>query len=84
MKRQVYSVKDVKVSVFHAPMLLLNDAEARRVFSDVIADPQSPLAKHPADFTLYRLGEFDDNSGGLSICAQPEFICDAVEFVSKI
>ena len=83
MVKSIYSIQDVKVSVFYPPICLLNDNEARRLLSDVVANPESPISKHPDDFRLFRLGEFDDNSGGLSPLAQPEFLCNANEFVVK-
>ena len=63
MVKQVYSIQDVKVSMYYPPMLLKNDAEARRMLTDVVADSQTPVSKYPEDFRLMRLGEFDDNSG---------------------
>lgn len=83
MVRQVYSIQDVKVSVFHPPMVLKNKAEARRLMADVVADSQTPMHKYPEDFRLMHIGEFDDNSGLLSPLATPEFIADAIEFKSK-
>ena len=78
MIKQVYSFHDVKVCVYHQPMVMLNDAEARRLASDLVADGQSPMSRHPEDFRLVRLGEFYDNSGELSPLAQPEFVAACV------
>jgi len=81
MVKQVYSFQDSKVCVYHPPMVLLNDAEARRLASDVVADQQTPMSKHPSDFRLVRIGEYDDYSGKLSPLASPEFVCECSEFV---
>jgi len=83
MVKQVYSFHDSKVCVYHPPMVLLNDGEARRLAADCVADAQTPMARHPADFRLVRLGEYDDNSGKLIPLAVPEFVCDLSEFKPK-
>jgi hypothetical protein len=83
MIKQVYSFHDSKVCVYHPPMVLLNDGEARRLASDCVNDAQTPMSRHPADFRLVRLGEYDDNSGTLIPLSAPEFVCDLVEFKPK-
>ena len=83
MFKSIYSIQDVKVCVFHAPMVLLNDAEARRVFCDITNDPQTPIFKHPKDFRLFKIGGFDDNSGVISPLGQPEFLTDAYPLHGK-
>lgn len=83
MVKQVYSIEDVKLNVFLPPMVLINDMAARRLFSDVANDSQTDVGRHPEDFRLVRLGDFNDNSGLLSPLATPEFLCNAVEFVNK-
>lgn len=81
MIKQIFSVQDVKVSVFYPPVVLHNEAEARRMMSDVVRNPETQIAKHVEDFRLFRLGEFDDNSGAVLPLAQPEFIANASEFL---
>ena len=36
---------------------------ALRVFSDCINDQGHQFGKNPADYTLFHIGEFDDNKG---------------------
>ena len=83
MVKQVYSFHDCKVCVYHPPMVLLNDGEARRLASDCVADSQTPMSRHSADFRLVRLGTYYDNSGQLFPLNSPEFIADLNEFLSK-
>ena len=82
MVKQVYSFHDSKVCVYHPPMVLLNDAEARRLCADVVNDVQTPMSRHPQDFRLVRVAEYDDNSGVLKPLSVPEFIADLSEFIS--
>lgn len=64
-------------------MVLLNDGEACRLAADCVADAQTLMSRHPADFRLVRLGSYDDNSGLLIPLDCPEFVADLVEFKSK-
>lgn len=63
MIQKIYSVFDSKTGVYSHPILRVTRGSALRDFSDEVSNPQSPYAKHPADFTFYELGEYDDNLG---------------------
>lgn len=60
-----YSVHDSVAQFFGSPFFCKTDGEARRLFADACKDSRSNLSEHPTDFSLYRLGQFDDNSGDL-------------------
>ena len=79
---KIFSINDVKAASFGQPFFAMNKGIAVRMFSDLVNDKNSMVSKHPDDFKLYMLGEFDDNSGGLSPVAQPEFLHSASEFVN--
>jgi len=83
MIKSLFSIQDVKVSVFYPPVVLLNENDARRMLHDVVSNPETIISKHPDDFRLFKVGEFDDNSGVLSSLAQPVFIANAIDFVVK-
>lgn len=57
------AVWDNKVGAFMQPFVSRSKGEAIRSFSDAVGDKQSPFCKHPEDYHLASLGEFDDNSG---------------------
>lgn len=81
MKVLVFSVFDEKAVTYSNPIFLPHKGLAIREFSDVVKDESSVLAKHPADYRLCCLGEFDNVSGILIPFVQPEFVCSASEFV---
>lgn len=62
MKLQIVVVRDRAADVFGQPFYVHTVGMAIRNFSDEInrADDKNPLYKHPADFDLYYLGEYDD------------------------
>ena len=82
MTRKVFSVFDVVAKIYGMPFVFVHEGEALRWLSDMVADDRSSLNHHPADYKLYRLGTFDDVSGKFSAC-EPEFLCNAIDFVPK-
>ena len=61
----VISVKDRAADVFNRPFIVPHRNVAIRDFTDEVnrkAD-DNQLSKHPDDFDLYLLGQFDDNTG---------------------
>lgn len=65
MMQFIVSVKDRAADVFNRPFFVPHRNVAIRDFTDEVnrgaADNQ--LNKHPDDFDLYLLGQFDDNTG---------------------
>lgn len=62
------AVKDTAAGLFHPPMFVRHQGQALRWFMDEVnrADQQNPLAMHPKDFELWRLGTFDDITGSFA------------------
>jgi len=62
MKLQIVAVRDRAADVFMQPFFVHSIGAAIRSFGDEInrADKDNALFKHPADFDLYHLGEYDD------------------------
>lgn len=73
----VYSIRDAKTG-FLCPTVEINDDIAQRNFENAILNADHSLFfTHPDDFSFYRLGSFDSNSGELEAPALPVFICSA-------
>lgn len=60
---KMYAVYDTKTEMYSSPFLRLKRGQAIRDWTDEITKESHPVAKHPADFTLFEIGEYDDNSG---------------------
>lgn len=69
MKSKVFSVFDSKVGSFATPWCSPTVASGRRAFAGAVADASSMLHKHPGDYALFLVGEFDEQTGALSACA---------------
>ncbi len=82
MKTQIYAIFDQAAGIYQKPFFGLSDGEVKRSFMDVATAADHPIAKHPEDYTLYRLGNFDDNTG-LVQNEENESLCTAQEIISQ-
>lgn len=79
MKLKLYAVKDTVTGEFGAPYLGKNDAEAIRGFEYGVNTPsQSIIYTHSKDMQLFRMGEYDVNTG--EIISKIEFLTNGSEF----
>lgn len=68
MRYKIFAIRDRAADVFGQPMFMPSTGVAIRGFSDEVnrvADNNN-LNKHPEDFDLYSLGEYDDETGEFS------------------
>lgn len=63
MRLKIFAVYDSKLAAYFHPFYCPHEAIAKRSFSATANDPQSQIHAHPADFTLFELGEWDDDTG---------------------
>lgn len=80
MTVKIYAIVDAKMGTFMQPFFALTNGQAARSFGDTALDPNSGVHKHPEDYVLYYIGEFDDNSGELHPLVKPEYINKALDF----
>ena len=78
----IYAIKDAKSS-FMPCTVDTNDATAIRNFENAVRQPGSLLASHPNDFSLFRVGFYDDSSGSLDPVDPPRLVCDAAQCLPK-
>lgn len=67
MRFKVFSVYDSKMEEFGVPMFLRSRGECIRAFSDVIGSSESPISKHPGDYTLFEIGDYDATTGAITM-----------------
>lgn len=79
-KKMLYSVYDAKVKYFHPPMFMMNRGEALRSWEEIANDESSTICRHPNDFDLFELGEFDDQTGKIVMHPSPESLGLAIQF----
>jgi len=75
---KMFAVKDLKAEGFNTPFFQPTFGLAERSFKEATKDNQSFLSKTPEDFSLYFLGEFNQQTGLLTPEQNPKKICDAL------
>lgn len=83
MLLKIYSIKDSKAAAYGTPFFQPTRGLALRAFIDLSMDSQSMPAKHPSDFALFELGEFDQLTGMITY-SEPEFLGYAADFIDAI
>jgi len=82
MKKVAYAVYDSKSKFFTAPFCCANDMVALRLFSAAVNDPATDVSKFPTDYTLFRVGHYDDEHGLLTPISPLENLGLASQFVN--
>lgn len=80
IKLQAFSVFDSKAEVYGTPIFFPTKPLAIRAFEDQCNKPDSPIAMHPGDYTLFHIGEFDTDKGLLTPLTTPAALGTGVEF----
>lgn len=62
MKSFLFTVFDNKTQVFCPPFVAITQSAALRDFAYAANDKSTSVGKYPTDFTLYLIGEFDDET----------------------
>jgi len=83
MKSNVYAVFDTKSGAFASPFVMPTHAMAIRGFADHCKDPNSMAGKHPLDFALFHIGEYEDSNGVLAPQVPPVSLGLASEFLTQ-
>lgn len=60
---KLYSVYDSVAEVWGKPFPMKNKGEAIRGFTQAVNDQSTQLYLHPEDYTLFEIGEWDDDTG---------------------
>lgn len=63
MKLLMVAIRDKQVDAFMPPLFVRAKGEAVRIFMDEVSRDGSPMAKHPGDYDLFVLAEYDDGTG---------------------
>lgn len=84
MTLKVFAVYDTKGLVYGVPFFMGTIGTAVRAFSDLASDKQSAVSKHPSDYILFQIGEYDDSKGGLVSVSPPRNLGMGSDFISSL
>lgn len=69
---------DKKAQAYMTPFFVNNQQLGIRAFKDACNNAESPICRNPEDFSLFRLGTFDDNTGAMKLSDVPEPVVEAI------
>lgn len=71
----IYSIRDVKTG-FMSPTIDVNDDSAARNFFHAVSTSDGILFTYASDFALYKLGNFDSDSGAITEAPVPVLVAE--------
>lgn len=84
MKIPYFSVYDKKAQQFGVCFGSQTPGSAERSFDQSIKTPDSPHAAYPSDYALYRVFDFDDESGYVvETYEPPQLVCEGSALVKS-
>jgi len=82
MKHLLFTVHDVKAEIFLPPFFVPTIGIATRAFKDCVNSAEHVFGKHPADYTLFSLGSFDDQDATID-WESKKSLGNGVEFIDS-
>lgn len=82
MTSVIITVKDIKTAKHGNPVTFINLAVAERSLRSEAKSKDSALAMYPQDFELYKVGEFNSDTGAI-ISHNPDFVANIVDIIEK-
>jgi len=77
---RAYSIYDNKALIYNPPYFAGTDGAALRSFQEVANDMNTSIGRHPGDYSLWYVGDFDDLHGVL-IPVRAAHVADAVSLI---
>jgi hypothetical protein len=81
MRLNVYTIFDTATGAYMRPFYMQSDGQATRAFKDLAVAADHEIGKHPEDYSLWRIGQFNDNKGEL-VPEDRECLATALELVA--
>lgn len=77
------SIYDAKAEAWLTPLFFQAVGQAVRSFGDAINQSNSEFNKHPEDYTLFMLGDWDDQRGVLELVQAPVPVARGIDLVTR-
>lgn len=84
MVLQVLSIFDKALGAYSRPMFVPSRGVAVRSFQDELNDPKSEFSRHPTDYELYHVGEYNDEIGRFFQPENLELVCRGSDLVKEV
>lgn len=76
---KIYSIYDSKMAIFAQPFFARTEASALREWLNLSNDETQAINRNPEDYTLFYLGEWDDQKGSIETPKAPISMGSALE-----
>lgn len=83
MIQKLFTIYDSAAETYSPPFVAKTLGLAMRMFETIANDQTTSVGLHPADHTLFELGEWDDNAGFISMLTAPKKIAPAIEVLKE-
>ena len=67
MVKKMFAIYDEKSEAYLQPFFLDTNGQAIRAIVDCLSDPNHNFARHTSDYTLFHIGEFDDQDANIAV-----------------
>lgn len=84
MVHLIFSVYDSKAAAYLPPFIIPTQDMASRTFGDALLAKDHQFSRNPADYTLFRLGNFDDSSAEIILEPAPVNVYNGLELKSSL
>lgn len=81
MLYKMFAIRDSAANAYMPPFSLPTTEIAIRSFSEVVNQEGHAFNKHPSDYELFSLGEFNDADGSVTCDGPPHSVCRASDCV---
>lgn len=75
----ICAVRDSAVGAYMQPFTAQSRGAAVRAFVDAVNDGSTPMNKHPEDYELFEIGEFNEETGVVTPRAVPDSLARAAD-----
>lgn len=82
MKTKMFTVRDSKSEAFLPPLYFRQRGEALRAFQVSANEPSHNFCRFPEDFSMYEIGEWNDETGRVEMYDTPVLLGIAIDFKS--
>lgn len=80
---KVFTVFDSKAGAYLNPFFLNSTGEAIRAFGDTANDPNTGIGKHPEDYSLFEIGEYDNKTGRITHLETHTPLGNGIEYIAQ-
>lgn len=84
MKLKMFAVYDQKAEAYMNPFVMQTKGQAIRAWSDTVNNDDTQFFKHPEDFTLFELAEYDDSTGAVTMHQAKVDLGNAIQYRKQL